>query len=111
MVNSTWTKNHVDAVLDYAAKDTLLATIHSIIVSLVCNLLTALRTEKVAHLPTRIVYPPCDTKQMSAFQLTGRSRLVLSLAQFRYEIQKSLYWVGLTHRIVQKKTMLHNCAL
>ncbi|KAF8515293.1 glycosyltransferase family 4 protein [Gautieria morchelliformis] len=85
MVNSTWTKRHVDAVLDYATKDTALATIHTVIAMIARNLLTVARIERVTHLQTHIVYPPCDTKLMAAFSLTGRSRLILSLAQFRPE--------------------------
>lgn len=96
MVNSTWTKNHVDAVLDYATNDTLLATVHSMISSLACNLLTVLCTEKVTHLTTQIVYPPCNTTQLSAFPLRARSRIILSLAQFRYEVWEFLAQVRLT---------------
>lgn len=32
-----------------------------------------------------IVYPPCDTRSMNSFGLSGRSRTVVSLAQFRPE--------------------------
>ena len=83
MVNSTWTKDHVNAVLDYAANDIVLSTIHSIIVSIACGLSTVLRTGKVTRRPIQIAYPSCDTKQMSTFPLTGRERIILSLAQFR----------------------------
>jgi alpha-1,2-mannosyltransferase len=31
----------------------------------------------------RIVYPPCDTREMSEFSLDNRERVILSVAQFR----------------------------
>jgi alpha-1,2-mannosyltransferase len=88
MVNSSWTRNHVNAVLDYAASDIFLSTVHSINVMFAGGLLTVLRTEKVTHRPIQIAYPSCHTKQMSAFPLTERERIILSLAQFRYDLRK-----------------------
>ena len=90
MVNSSWTKNHVDAIL--AHSDPLLDLLHlpitfvgSIALSVVRKL--AQPTPSRAHAAPRralIVYPPCDTLALSHFPLDGRPSLLLSLAQFRY---------------------------
>ena len=34
----------------------------------------------------KIVYPPCDTREMVKFSLTNRERIILSVAQFRLTI-------------------------
>ena len=91
MVNSSWTKNHVDAIL--AHSDPLLDLLHlpitfvgSIALSVVRKL--AQPTPSRAHAAPRralIVYPPCDTLALSHFPLDGRPSLLLSLAQFRYD--------------------------
>ena len=90
MVNSTWTKNHVDAVLNYGSSDPVLSTIHSISASVSLNLWPFMRVATPPRNETRIVYPPCDTKQMSTFAFAGRERNILSLAQFRYEFDMAL---------------------
>ena len=83
MVNSTWTKNHVDAVLEYGVQTSLLNTLHGFTSRIFLR--GAFRgLAEPARKPTQIVYPPCDTKQMSKFPLEGRHRIILSLAQFRY---------------------------
>ncbi|KAI9438301.1 mannosyltransferase [Lactarius indigo] len=91
MVNSSWTKNHVDAIL--AHSDPLLDFIHlpltftgNLALSIVRAL--ALLSPARAHAaPKRamIVYPPCNTLALSQFPLDGRPSLLLSLAQFRPE--------------------------
>ncbi|KAF8574226.1 glycosyltransferase family 4 protein [Ramaria rubella] len=85
MVNSTWTKNHVDAVLNYPSSDHILKAVHFIIRSVARSIFPIVRTKEVPLRPTQIVYPACDTKQMSTFALTGRRRTIISLAQFRPE--------------------------
>ncbi|KAI0252784.1 mannosyltransferase [Lactifluus subvellereus] len=91
MVNSSWTKNHVDAILAHA--DPFLDLIHfpltflgGLILSLVHVLAHSFPTHAHAT-PKRaaIVYPPCDTHALSQFPLDGRPSLLLSLAQFRPE--------------------------
>ncbi|QRV94109.1 glycosyltransferase family 4 protein [Ceratobasidium sp. AG-Ba] len=62
MVNSSWTKNHVDYLLGSVSR-----------------LLGGLKRVST------IVYPPCDTKAMSAFPLEHREKIIMSLAQFRPE--------------------------
>jgi hypothetical protein len=91
MVNSSWTKNHVDAILAYS--DPTLDLIHFPLVfigSLFLSLTRALappsttRTH-VTPKQANIVYPPCDTQALSHLPLERRPSLLLSLAQFRYE--------------------------
>ncbi|KAJ7632921.1 mannosyltransferase [Roridomyces roridus] len=61
MVNSTWTKKHVDAVLAYPGFG---------------------RWGIVRPL---VVYPSCDNREMARLPLEGRERVVISIAQFRPE--------------------------
>ncbi|KAG8681628.1 asparagine-linked glycosylation protein [Ceratobasidium sp. 394] len=63
MVNSSWTKNHVDFLLDHSS----------------------FSISSSAKRSSTIVYPPCDTKAMSTFPLENRENVILSLAQFRPE--------------------------
>ncbi|PPR02779.1 hypothetical protein CVT26_009431 [Gymnopilus dilepis] len=79
MVNSSWTKNHVDSILQYS--DTLLDLLHLLPPLFAVKLLTPQNAPKSA----RIVYPPCDTREMAKFPLTPRERVILSVAQFRPE--------------------------
>ncbi|KAF8510347.1 mannosyltransferase [Hysterangium stoloniferum] len=84
MVNSTWTKEHLDAVLEYGMQDSWVKTLHLGL----CKtffLLSFGEADDVSRPTTRIVYPPCDTKRMSTFPLAGRHRVIMSLAQFRPE--------------------------
>ncbi|KAH9000600.1 mannosyltransferase [Lactarius hatsudake] len=91
MVNSSWTKNHVDAIL--AHSDPLLDFIHlplTFIGGLALSIVRALASSSPARVhaaPRRavIVYPPCNTLALSQFPLDGRPSLLLSLAQFRPE--------------------------
>ena len=73
MVNSSWTKNHVDSILVHS--DSFLDLIH-----LRSSLTRVHSTPKRAE----IVYPPCDTHALSHLPLERRPSLLLSLAQFRY---------------------------
>ncbi|CAE6443376.1 unnamed protein product [Rhizoctonia solani] len=61
MVNSSWTKSHVEYLLN-----------NSPVLSESRKSLT-------------IVYPPCDTQTMASFSLEGRKKIIMSLAQFRPE--------------------------
>ena len=91
MVNSSWTKNHVDAILTYS--DPLLDLIHSpltFIGKLFFSFTRALapRSTIRTHVTPKqanIVYPPCDTNALSHLPLERHPSLLLSLAQFRYE--------------------------
>ncbi|CAL1713659.1 unnamed protein product [Somion occarium] len=78
MVNSSWTKNHIDAILQ--PSDHLLDFVH---------LFTPLVLLRLWSSPSprgaQIVYPPCDTREMAQFPLEGRERVILSVAQFRPE--------------------------
>ena len=90
MVNSSWTKNHIDAIL--AHSDPFLDLIHLPLAS-ICGLflsstrMFALSSPTRTHTPPKqaeIVYPPCDTRALSQLSLGRRPSLLLSLAQFRY---------------------------
>ncbi|KAJ3518162.1 hypothetical protein NLJ89_g20 [Agrocybe chaxingu] len=79
MVNSSWTKNHVDSIIQHS--DFLLDAVHLLPPLVLLKLLTS----RNAPLRARIVYPPCDTREMAKFPLTPRKRIILSVAQFRPE--------------------------
>lgn len=81
MVNSSWTKNHIDSILQHT--DTFLDFVHLLPPFPLIRLLL----HRPSHKPlssARIVYPPCDTREMAKFPLGGRERIILSIAQFRY---------------------------
>ncbi|KAF8993493.1 hypothetical protein BDQ17DRAFT_1546014 [Cyathus striatus] len=79
MVNSSWTKNHIDSILQHS--DFLLELVHFIPPFVLLALLAPNSGTKSA----RIVYPPCDTREMAKSSLDGRERVILSVAQFRPE--------------------------
>ena len=79
MVNSSWTKNHVDSILRH--QDTLLDISRYVTPLVILKLL--FRTPKNGPREASIVYPSCDTRQMAVFPLGGRERVILSIAQFR----------------------------
>lgn len=83
MVNSSWTKSHVDAILNH--HDTPLGIIHSLlsIPALPFSLLLTSNPRHEAPKSAGIVYPPCETDELTGFPLEGRERVILSLAQFR----------------------------
>jgi alpha-1,2-mannosyltransferase len=78
MANSSWTKNHVDAILQHS--DPILDFFHLLPPLLLLKVLEPRTSPKDA----KIVYPPCDTREMAKFPLEGRERIILSVAQFRY---------------------------
>ncbi|KAH7928759.1 glycosyltransferase family 4 protein [Leucogyrophana mollusca] len=80
MVNSSWTKNHIDAILQHS--DTLLDLLHQIPPFVAIRLITA---GSPSPKSARVVHPSCDTREMSRFALEGRERVILSVAQFRPE--------------------------
>ncbi|KAH9968034.1 mannosyltransferase [Russula dissimulans] len=91
MVNSSWTKNHIDAIL--AHSDPFLDLIHLPLAS-ICGLFLSSARLFAPSSPTRthtppkqaeIVYPPCDTRALSQLPLERPPLLLLSLAQFRPE--------------------------
>jgi alpha-1,2-mannosyltransferase len=77
MVNSSWTKNHVDFILRYT--DPLIEALHYLPPFVLVRLLVRQKPLRDVN----IVYPPCDTRAMAGFALSGRERVVLSIAQFR----------------------------
>ncbi|KAI0754464.1 mannosyltransferase [Daedaleopsis nitida] len=81
MVNSSWTKGHIDSILQH--KDPLLDAVHLLTPLVLLAILSRRRSE--CPTSARIVYPSCDTRQMAALPLSGRERVILSIAQFRPE--------------------------
>ncbi|KAI0066790.1 mannosyltransferase [Artomyces pyxidatus] len=90
MVNSSWTKNHVDAILTHS--DPLLDALHLPLT--VCGEIFSAALGIFGLPPSPVpralkeavtVYPPCDTREMSLFSLEGRERIIVSVAQFRPE--------------------------
>ncbi len=79
MVNSSWTKNHVDGILNHS--DALLDAVHTLSPLILVRVLLPFHSRMTK---ARIVYPPCDTREMAQFPLQGRQRILLSVAQFRF---------------------------
>jgi alpha-1,2-mannosyltransferase len=77
VVNSSWTKAHIDSILYH---DNGLLDILSYLPPLVF-----LRPSLATLKPVEIVYPPCDTRELAELPLEGRGRTIVSLAQFRPE--------------------------
>ncbi|KAF5382430.1 hypothetical protein D9615_002779 [Tricholomella constricta] len=77
MVNSSWTKSHVDAILQHS--DSLLDILHTL------PPLLFLRAYNAGLTSAQIVYPPCDTREMAQFSLQDREPIIMSVAQFRPE--------------------------
>jgi len=77
MVNSSWTKAHIDSILYHHNG------FHNILTYL--SPLIFLRSSLAGLRPTGIVYPPCDTRELAELPLEGRGRTIVSLAQFRPE--------------------------
>lgn len=80
MVNSSWTKNHVDGILNHS--DALLDAVHTLSPLILVRVLLPFHSPMTK---ARIVYPPCDTREMAQFPLQGRQQFLLSVAQFRPE--------------------------
>ncbi|KAI9513544.1 mannosyltransferase [Russula earlei] len=91
MVNSSWTKNHIDSIL--AHSDPFLDLIHLPFTSINSLISSSSRAFALSsptphHAPpkrAKIVYPPCDTRVLSQLPLKRGPSLLLSLAQFRPE--------------------------
>ncbi|KAG1810830.1 mannosyltransferase [Suillus subaureus] len=91
MANSSWTKNHVDAILSHS--DPIINAMHFFNPLFALRLFaTMFKRSKKHHTESaskkreaKIVYPPCDTREMSQFPLAKRERIILSIAQFRPE--------------------------
>jgi alpha-1,2-mannosyltransferase len=78
MVNSSWTKGHVDSILCHS--DPLIDFFHFLPPLVLLKILQPWTSPGEA----RIVYPPCNTREIAKFSLDGRDRVILSVAQFRY---------------------------
>lgn len=78
MVNSSWTKNHVDSILTH--HDALLESFHACLPFVTIN---SIVWPAQAPEQTSVVYPSCDTEAMLHFPIEGREKVILSIAQFR----------------------------
>jgi alpha-1,2-mannosyltransferase len=77
MVNSSWTKAHIDSILFH---DNGFLNILTYLPPLIF-----LRPSLATLKPAEIAYPPCDTRELAELPLGGRGRIIVSLAQFRPE--------------------------
>ncbi|KDQ26009.1 glycosyltransferase family 4 protein [Pleurotus ostreatus PC15] len=84
MVNSSWTKAHVDSILKHS--DITIDILHKLVLFPFKLILPAHQSPDNAA----IVYPPCDTKELAQFPLEGREHTILSIAQFRPEKDHSM---------------------
>jgi alpha-1,2-mannosyltransferase len=80
MTNSTWTQNHIQALLS-AARNSFAASI--LLMDETSDRKKAERGEKVEKKECKVVYPPCDVKSLLESKLEKRGRGIVSLAQFR----------------------------
>jgi len=91
MVNSSWTKNHVDAILNHS--DPILIAFHlpftllmkssTLLARAALPTISSNTKTRVTPRNANIVYPPCDTREMSQFSLQNREKMLLSISQFR----------------------------
>jgi alpha-1,2-mannosyltransferase len=95
MVNSSWTKNHVDSILQHS--DILLDAIHMLPPLFLIRFFAPRNPPQSA----KIVYPPCDTRDMVKFPLTNRERIILSVAQFRPEKDHAMQ-LRIFHRLLNE---------
>ena len=83
MVNSTWTKNHVDAILSHS--DAVLDSLQLVLAAInPFGIFVGLLPQVDSPKKAKVVYPPCETNELVHFPLEGRERVILSIAQFRY---------------------------
>jgi len=80
IVNSSWTKNHVDAIL--TSQDRLLDLVHWMPPLALLKCILSASSPSVNG--SEIVYPPCNTREIIKFPLQNRERIILSIAQFRW---------------------------
>ncbi|KAL0960579.1 hypothetical protein HGRIS_005613 [Hohenbuehelia grisea] len=83
MVNSSWTKGHIDAILKH--NDPLIDLLHYSSLPLLLMFSFGASIQRQTPSSAQIVYPPCDTREMVSFALNGREKVILSVAQFRPE--------------------------
>ncbi|KAF9489586.1 mannosyltransferase [Pleurotus eryngii] len=84
MVNSSWTKAHVDSILRHS--DITIDILHKLVLFPFKLILPSHQSPDNAA----IVYPPCGTKELAQFPLEGREHTILSVAQFRPEKDHSM---------------------
>lgn len=80
-VNSSWTGGHIDSLLSTPVHP-LPAPVSFIFSAFTLSIPTDDDRNKRRNL-TKIIHPPCDTKQLTKLPLEGRQQVILSIAQFR----------------------------
>jgi alpha-1,2-mannosyltransferase len=78
-VNSSWTGGHIDSLLS--------TPVHQFPapISFLLSAFTLSIPADNKHLTsTKIIYPPCDTQQLTQLPLERRQHIILSIAQFRF---------------------------
>lgn len=89
MVNSTWTKEHVDGILGYRdwVLDPLVGGVQGVLGMVPFSGIgmgtRGVERESMPPERAQIVYPPCETQELVGFPLEGRERVIISIAQFR----------------------------
>ena len=99
MVNSSWTRNHIQRLLmPMSHRDD--ADLERLLEPLDVNVSTPLEKmesslakvlKKTGQKQAHIVYPSCDTKALTQLKLQGRAPIILSLAQFRYVVLRTVW--------------------
>lgn len=77
MVNSSWTKAHIDGLL--SGRYTDLPDYND----------STVTPSTGSSMSARIVYPPCDSKTLSTLKLENRENVLLSVAQFRCAVTRT----------------------
>ena len=106
MVNSSWTKNHIDDILIHE-EPLLDAAVTAIKLLAPISFLSIFGPRTPPPKAAKIVYPPCETQELVPFPLEGRQRIILSVAQFRYDFPIScdaISWI-VDHYIDPRKIM------
>jgi len=75
MTNSSWTQAHFMSLLTKGR--------NGFLASLCLMDETALQKNGGEKAACEVVFPPCDTGALTGFKLDGRSKEIVSLAQFR----------------------------
>ena len=81
-VNSSWTGGHIDSLLSTPVHP-LPAPVSFLFSAFILSIPTDDGRTK-SRKSTKIIYPPCDTKQLTQLPLERRRQIILSIAQFRF---------------------------
>lgn len=98
MVNSSWTRDHIASIISHENSGFTIRLAHCLTPLFLLKLLLSEKIFRVVT-PCRespstlrppssgiqpiVVYPPCDMRIITKFDLAGREPIILSVAQFR----------------------------